>query len=198
MTAAQHTSLFRFTFPSTGSSPLVLMDLTDLSDSRQDNASVSVDAGTGRMTGNGRFLPSFGQSNYVAYFCADFQGAAIRDNGIYVDSRGSADVKDLKISRGINSGPLPGGAFVRFTSSEPVSVRVGLSFISSDQACDSAEAEIPGFDFEATRSAAVSAWQEKLSPVVVSTSGVNGSLLKNFYSGMYRTMVYNLRLELLE
>lgn len=166
------------------------MDLTDLSDSRQDNASISVDATTGRMTGNGRFLPSFGQGNYVAYFCADFTGAPLRDNGIYVNSRGSASVKNLEISRGINSSPLPGGAFNRFTSSAPVTVRVGLSFRSSDQACSIAEAEIPDFDFEATRNAAAAAWRSKLSSIAVSTSsGVDTSLITNFYSGIYRTMV---------
>lgn len=195
MTAAMHTSLFQFTFPSTttdgssGGSPLVFMDLTDLSDSRQDNASISVDADTGRMTGNGRFLPSFGTGNYVAYFCADFKGSAIRDDGIYVNSRGSTDVKDLKISRGINGYPLPGGAFVRFENSDPVMVRVGLSFISSEQACNNAETEIPSFDFNATRSAATSAWRSKLSPIDISTRGINSSLIKNFYSGIYRTMV---------
>ena len=190
MTAAQHTSLFRFTFPDQSSSPLILLDLTDLSDSRQDNASISVDATTGRMTGNGRFLPSFGQGNYVAYFCADFTGAPLRDNGIYVNSRGSASVKNLEISRGINSSPLPGGAFNRFTSSAPVTVRVGLSFRSSDQACSIAEAEIPDFDFEATRNAAAAAWRSKLSSIAVSTgSGVDTSLITNFYSGIYRTMV---------
>jgi putative alpha-1,2-mannosidase len=190
MTAAQHTSLFRFTFPDQSSSPLILLDLTDLSDSRQDNASISVDATTGRMTGNGRFLPSFGQGNYVAYFCADFTGAPLRDNGIYVNSRGSASVKNLEISRGINSSPLPGGAFNRFMSSAPVTVRVGLSFRSSDQACSIAEAEIPDFDFEATRNAAAAAWRSKLSSIAVSTSsGVDTSLITNFYSGIYRTMV---------
>jgi putative alpha-1,2-mannosidase len=190
MTAAQHTSLFRFTFPDQSLSPLILLDLTDLSDSRQDNASISVDATTGRMTGNGRFLPSFGQGNYVAYFCADFNGVRLRDNGIYVNSRGDASVKNLEISRGINSSPLPGGAFNRFTSSAPVTVRVGLSFRSSDQACSIAEAEIPDSDFEATRNAAAAAWRSKLSSIVVSTgSGVDTSLITNFYSGIYRTMV---------
>lgn len=99
MTTTQHASLFKFTFPSgsnnsNGSgSPLILMDLTDLANSRQDNASIAADATTGRMTGNARFLPSFGTGNYVAYFCADFSGAAVRDNGIFVDSRASSDVK---------------------------------------------------------------------------------------------------------
>lgn len=113
MTVAQHTSLFRFNFPDgngNASSPLILLDLTDLQDSRQDNATISVDPKTGQMIGHARFLPSFGSGSYVPYFCADFHSAAgVRDNGIFVDSRASADVKDLKISRSINGYPLPVG-----------------------------------------------------------------------------------------
>jgi putative alpha-1,2-mannosidase len=195
MTAAHHTSLFRFKFPATdangnASSPLILMDLTDLSDSRQDNGSVTVDEASGRMIGNARFLPSFGQGNYVAYFCADFSGAAVRDNGIYANSRASTDVKSLGISRSINGYPLPGGAFVRFQSpGDGILARVGVSLISSDQACSSAETEIPSFDFEATQTAAENMWREKISPINVSTSGVNSSMLTNFYSGIYRAMI---------
>lgn len=110
MTTAQHTSLFRFQFPDGNSSdsPLILMDLTDLSDSRQDNATIDVDESTGRMTGSGRFLPSFGSGYYTAYFCADFQSSAgIRDNGIFVNSRATSDAKSLMISRSINGYPLP-------------------------------------------------------------------------------------------
>lgn len=38
---------------------LISMDLTDLSSSRQDYASISIHPDTGRMMENGRFLPSF-------------------------------------------------------------------------------------------------------------------------------------------
>lgn len=109
MTASHHTSLFRFRFPSDySSSPLILLDLTDLSDTRQDNGTISVDPDTGRMTGHARFLPSFGSGSYVPYFCADFQSqAGLRDNGIFVNSRASTEVKDLEISRSINGYPLP-------------------------------------------------------------------------------------------
>ncbi|ORY03464.1 glycosyl hydrolase family 92-domain-containing protein, partial [Clohesyomyces aquaticus] len=194
MTTAQHTSLFRFKFPVAGNgtqSPVLLLDLTDLSDSRQDNATISVDAKTGRMTGSARFLPSFGSGNWVGYFCADFTGANIRDNGIFVNSRASADVKDLKISRSINGYPLPGGGFIRFTSSpsDGILARIAVSLISSEQACKSAEAEIPGFDFDSTRKIAEDAWRVKLNPIKVSRTGVNDSLITNFYSGIYRTMV---------
>ena len=191
MTSAQHTNLFRFTFPSGSSgSPLILLDLTDLSESRQDNASVSVDNSTGRMTGSAIFLPSFGSGNYTPYFCADFHGSSVRDNGIFVDSRASTIVKDLKISRSINGYPLPGGGFNRFASAaQPILARVGISLISSDQACSNAEREIPSFDFDATHSAAVGQWQDKLSPIRVSRNGVDNSTLTNFYSGIYRTFV---------
>jgi putative alpha-1,2-mannosidase len=197
MTTTQHTSLFRFKFPAinsaeVASSPLILVDLTDLSDSRQDNGSVTVDADTGRITGNAQFLPSFGSGNYIAYFCADFSGAPLRDNGIFANSRASTDVKSLKISRSINGYPLPGGAFVRFKDPGDsfILARVGVSLISSNQACLSAESEIPSFDFEATHTAAETMWREKISPIVVSRNGItDSSILTNFYSGIYRTMV---------
>ncbi|KAH8684821.1 glycosyl hydrolase family 92-domain-containing protein [Tricladium varicosporioides] len=196
MTTTHHTSLFRFKFPSAdvagqASSPLILLDLTDLADTRQDNGTISIDATTGRMTGNARFLPSFGIGNFVLYFCADFSGAPIRDNGIYVNTRASTDVKDLTLARSINGYPLPGGGFVRFKGpgSNGILARVGVSLISSKQACSSAEAEIPNFDFEGTHTAAKDLWRKKISPIQVSLKNVTSSMLKNFYSGIYRTMV---------
>lgn len=109
MTASHHTSLFRFRITSNQtSSPLILLDLSDLSDTRQDNGSVFVDETTGRLTGYARFLPSFGSGSYVPYFCADFDSdTGIRDNGIFVNSRASTDVKNVTVSRSINGFPLP-------------------------------------------------------------------------------------------
>lgn len=109
MTVTHHASIFRFRFPGdNSSSPLLLLDLSDLSDTRQDNGTISVDPHTGRMMGHARFLPSFGSGSYVPYFCADFQGdAGLRDTGIFVNSRASTDVKNLTISRSVNGYPLP-------------------------------------------------------------------------------------------
>ncbi|ODH52691.1 hypothetical protein GX48_01177 [Paracoccidioides brasiliensis] len=47
---------------------VVLLDLTDLNDSRQ-NPSIKVGE-DGRITGNGTFIPSFGGGSYVSHFCA--------------------------------------------------------------------------------------------------------------------------------
>ncbi|KAE8376297.1 glycosyl hydrolase family 92-domain-containing protein [Aspergillus bertholletiae] len=193
MTVSRRASLFRFRFPTDREAkPLILLDLSDLSDTRQDNGTITVDADTGRMVGHARFLPSFGSGSYTPYFCADFHSASgVRDNGIFVNSRASTAVKNLTISRSINGYPLPGGAFVRFNSpaDNTVLARVGVSFISSEQACSNAESEIPSFDFNATHSAAVNAWLKKLDPIRVSRNGVNSSFLSIFYSGIYRTMI---------
>ncbi|KAK1755840.1 glycoside hydrolase [Echria macrotheca] len=195
MTTTHRASLFKFSFPAVGTDgnpaqPLILQDLTDLADSRQDNGSVSVDSSTGRITGSAKFLPSFGQGNFVLYFCTDFKGGDILDSGIFVDSRASADVKNLTISRGINGYPLPGGAWVRFKSGDsPILVRMATSFISVARACSNAEEEIPDFDFTRVYDAAEAAWREKLRPIRVSTKGVNSSVVTNFYSGIYRTMI---------
>ncbi|KAL5356970.1 glycosyl hydrolase family 92-domain-containing protein [Aspergillus floccosus] len=193
MTVAHHTSLFQFQFPSGDETkPLILLDLTDLSDTRQDNGTISVDPESRRMTGHATFLPSFGSGSYTPYFCADFRSAAsVRDSGIFVNSRASADIQDLTISRGINGYPLPGGAFIRFHAPPDniIQARMGLSFISSEQACRNAETEIPDFNFNATRSAAVDLWRKKFAPIRVSRQGVDRSFLVNFYSGVYRTMI---------
>lgn len=192
MTTTQHTALFKFTFKGASDTdkPLILQDLSDLSDSRQDNGTAHVNPKTGRITGNAVFSPSFAQGTYRPYFCTDFHGADITDSGIFVDSRASTEVHDLEISRSINGFPLPSGAFVRFVNGKkPVYARVGLSFISSAQACANAEREVPNFDLEKHEADAQKAWREKLSPITVDTKGVDASLVKSFYSGVYRTMV---------
>ena len=72
---------------------------------------------------------------------------------------------------------------------QTVSARVGLSFLSSEKACANAESEIPGFNFVGTHSGAVKLWTKMLSPIRVAREGINSSILTNFYSGIYRTMV---------
>ncbi|KAL8303058.1 hypothetical protein RB600_006783 [Gaeumannomyces tritici] len=183
MTATARASLYRFQFPATAidgkpSQPLILQDLTDLSDSRQDNGTVTMDGSSGRITGSVRFNPSFGVGNYVLHFCTDFRGADMLGNGIWANSRANATVKTLTISRSINGFPLPGGAFVRFKSADkPILARTANSFISVDQACGNAEREIPDFDFAKAQDAATAAWREKLAPIKIDATGVDQSLI---------------------
>ncbi|RDA93311.1 hypothetical protein CP533_2038 [Ophiocordyceps camponoti-saundersi (nom. inval.)] len=190
MTAARHTALFRFSF-GPDDKPLILQDLTDLSDSRQDNGSVKVDAAARRITGNAVFKSSFGKDNYQAFFCTDFgTDRDVVSSGIFSDSRASTTVQEFIISRGMNGYPPPGGAFMRFAAGDqPILARVGISLISTEQACASAEHEISTWDFEGYETAAADAWRRKLAPIAVDTTGVDKSFVRTLYSGVYRTMI---------
>ncbi|KAL5394426.1 hypothetical protein PMIN06_006123 [Paraphaeosphaeria minitans] len=201
MTVSEHAALFEFDFSGTSNGngsgdPLIMLDLTDLWASRQ-NASISVEEEEGneggRLKGNGTFLPSFGAGSYIAYFCLDLSGGTVKDSGVWVNNRAGTEPKDLYVTRGFNLFYLEAGGFVRFKGplSGPISARMGISFISTGQACRNAEDEIPGpdFDFEGTVIKTQDAWREKLAPISIESGGTDESGLVSFWSAVYRTMI---------
>ncbi|KAI8631347.1 glycoside hydrolase family 92 protein [Xylariaceae sp. FL1651] len=210
MTATAHTSLFRFNFPSEAdvpfvyassgddgipqtvpNSPLILLDLIDLSNSRL-NGNIEIDATTGRMMGNGTFRPSFGQGSYTAHFCADFRGATIRRTGTFTHTATTDGAQALgSLGTNIQIPQGSAGTWVQFdrAPTDQILARVGLSFISTTQACANAEREIGDFDFSRVVAAAETAWQSKLSVIKADHTGLSQDLLVTFWSGLYRTML---------
>lgn len=201
MTVTNHTALYRITFPADLTShdknstalpysPLVLVDLTDLPESRII-ASAEVNPATGRIVGNGTFNPSFGLGTYDLHFCADFSGAEIRETGVFVNNRAGSEPKRVRISPNGNEPLIPAGAWTQFhvPKNDQIVVRMGLSFISVDQACHNAENEIPDFEFDKTLEAAKGAWRDKLSIIEVDATGVSDMLQTVYWSGAYRTMI---------
>ncbi|GME24527.1 putative glycosidase [Neofusicoccum parvum] len=181
MTVSQHAALYNFQFPDVNTSygpqvtPMILLDLTDLWDSRQ-NATFEV-RGT-RMTGNGTFLPSFGP---------------VYDSGVWVNDRGGVDQKHIFVTRGFNNFYLQAGGFVRLLAggNRTVTARVGTSFVNVQKACQNAQTEIPRplRDFDRLRKNAEDAWRAKLSPITLEVGDVSQDLQKNFWSSIYRTMI---------
>lgn len=53
------------------------------------------------------------------------------------------------------------------SNGEPVIAKVGLSIVSEKNARENLETEVIGFDFDAVRSAARSAWEQALSAITV-------------------------------
>ncbi|KAF2702817.1 glycoside hydrolase family 92 protein [Pleomassaria siparia CBS 279.74] len=191
MTVTSHAALYRFTFPevpttpNTTLSPLIVLDLFDLQNSRSA-ANLVVDGASGRITGGGTFAPSFGVGNYTAYFCADFKGAELRDAGVWVNDTPSFE-KSLTVAQQNNA-----GAWVRFKappSHNQMLVRVGISFISAAQACSNGNREMPSFGFDMALNASVNAWKEKLEVITIDAGGASDVLLKSFWSGIYRSMI---------
>ncbi|KAK4249584.1 glycoside hydrolase [Corynascus novoguineensis] len=210
MTATQHAVLYRFGFSGDEHvdvlrdlkrpdevekgvpySPLVLVDLVDLMNSRSLGG-ILVSPETGRVMGEGRYLPSFGSGKYDAFFCADFKGAAIRKTGTFV---GNDAAENPKILDGVGSGfHIPGGsagAWLQFErpTNNSLLARVGVSFISIEQACENAEKEIADWHFERVESDARKQWREKLGVIEVDPTGVSEELQTTFWSGLYRTLL---------
>ncbi|KAI2638859.1 glycoside hydrolase family 92 protein [Hypomontagnella submonticulosa] len=202
ITAANHTALYQFTFfgNATGNatvdaplSPLFIVDLTDLPDTRQ-NGSASVRKDNGRMSGSGTFQPSFGTGSYNLHYCADFPaGNSIRETGVFTNTRADSEPTSIVVGKDNNSPPLPAGTYVRFNEVEPgstITIRVGLSFKSVDQACKNAETEIPDFDFSKTLATAEEIWKDKLAVLSVDATGFEDTSMQTiFWSGVYRAML---------
>lgn len=191
MTVSNHTALYRFKFPETTTAPMILVDLIDLPNSRS-NGTAQVDPNTGRLYGSGTFNPSFGIGNYDLHFCADFSGAKIFDTGVFVNTRAANEPKIVHtlIDGTDDDTSYSAGSFTRFAAgTSEVLARVGVSFISVDQACSNAIKEAPTFDFDGLHQAAREAWSKKLGVVSVDATGVSTDLQTIFWSGIYRAMM---------
>ncbi|KAK9418286.1 putative Glycoside hydrolase family 92 protein [Seiridium unicorne] len=209
VTTTHRTSLYRFNFPQASNidfngttmsnSPLLLLDVLDLAASRT-MGKIDVDAKSGRISGNGTFMPSFGTGEYTAYFCVDFRGAEIRNSGYFRGNDVVLTEKSTKSEtktgaqdeyRKADYRSSSGGGWVQFhqSKSSQIMARVGLSFMSTETACRNAEEEIPDFDFDRVVGVAQDAWREKLSVIKIDAPGVSDNLLTTFWSGIYRTMI---------
>ena len=80
------------------------------------------------------------------------------------------------------------GAYLTFApGSKPVTFKVGLSFVSVDQAKQNALSEVQGFDFDGTRKAAVAAWNKELSTIKI--TGGTPDQRQQFATGLYHAML---------
>jgi predicted alpha-1,2-mannosidase len=83
----------------------------------------------------------------------------------------------------------PAGSWLAFSpkAGKPVLIKIGISFISIDQARRNLADEIPGFDFDGVHAAAVAAWDKALSTIDI--SGKTPEQAQVFYTALYHTML---------
>ncbi|MGO4213220.1 GH92 family glycosyl hydrolase [Terriglobus sp. YAF25] len=80
------------------------------------------------------------------------------------------------------------GAYLTFApGAKPVIVKVGVSFVSIEQAKKNAMTEVAGFDFDGTRKAVVAAWDKELSTTKV--EGGTADERQQFATGLYHSML---------
>ncbi|OJT03625.1 hypothetical protein TRAPUB_5653 [Trametes pubescens] len=172
----------------------MVVDITNDGQMSSTDPEMDLDPDTARVTGGAHFEASFGPGRYRAFTCVDFKGDGYE---LGAPTEFGAWLADFPVKQSVTVTQLYTsftdqiGALFTFApngnGTTSILARVGVSFISSEQACANAEEEIPDFDFERVRSASRAQWNELLGRVQVDTSNVDPEIVDLFYSSFYRT-----------
>ncbi len=191
ITAARRTSLYRFTYPASphanllfdvghcllstpawGESQSITGSTIRILSPTEVSGSTSVTGGWNKQT-----------NSYTVFFYAATDTPAA-GSGTWVAEKLQPGSRDAT-----GGAKTSAGAWLTFPTrkGQQVRMKVGISFVSVEQARRNAEAEIPGFDFEATRASAVAAWDKALGKVEL--RGASDEQAQEFYTALYHTML---------
>jgi predicted alpha-1,2-mannosidase len=180
LTATTRTGYARFTFPPSDAATILIDAGHSAQGARDDGTAVTI-VGPSSITGSATSGNCGGRFSYRIYFAAELDHAAASLGTWSGDTLSPA----TKTAVGGKS-----GAYLTFdTRTEPViEMRVGISFVSVENARANLEAESPGWGFAAVRDAAVAAWNDHLARVEV--QGGTAAERTIFYTGLYHTMIH--------
>ncbi|KAH7303643.1 glycosyl hydrolase [Stachybotrys elegans] len=203
MSASMHAGIMRYSFPETGEKH-ILVDLSHFIPSTgkyeqfYSNSRMEVSEDGTQYSGYGVYRGGWVLGgDYNVYFCAKFDTApseAKLFSGIYTDpywpntTNVGAEFTDATSLQGGRTGyqwaKRVGGLFTFPANSTTIQSKVGISWISSDKACQFIHDEIPHWDLETTVAQAKDKWNaEVLSKIDLQTN--NSTLLTMFYTGLY-------------
>lgn len=174
LTATQQAAYYRFTFPASKDGHLAL--------SLDEDAELSV-VGNNAVQGSEQITGPIAEAGKTdgetrEYFYAEF----------------SRPFKTFKTWQGdvLTQSVKRAGSHIGFvtdsvtTAGEQIEVRVGLSYISAEQAKRNLQREIPGWTFEKVKSNTRDCWKHALS--AIGTIGGTERQRKIFYTALYRSL----------
>lgn len=207
-TAAPHSGMLRFTFPKNeasrvqidlarrvgGTSTLQYVKVVDDHTIEGWMKCTPDGGGWGNGEGKGDYTVHF-----YAQFSKPFKSHGLWSAGIPDGPRKLENVTSKEYQERIaNAKILPGenekegkhlGFYAEFATkeAEQVVVKSGISFISIENAKENLDAEIKGFDFDATHNKAAALWDASLNKIKV--TGGTEEEKKIFYTALYHTQL---------
>ena len=188
LTATKRVGFHKYTFPNTSEAAIVFDLLNGGCWDRTTEAYVKVENET-TISGY-RYSSGWSKDQRVffrAEFSQPFTGVqfvdAAKKQQIESITEGT-NVTDLSEMRATN---LFARVNFETKANQPIYVKVALSPTSIKGAEANMEAELPGWDFEATKIAADKAWNKELSKVEVATTDTRSKRI--FYTSLYHTMI---------
>ncbi|CAB3756596.1 hypothetical protein LMG29739_02487 [Paraburkholderia solisilvae] len=188
LTATRRVGFHRYTFARSGDAHLTINVAHLLNHGNGDESQQFVGGkvtvlSDHEVTGVGRYKGGWNEGGeYRVYFYAVADTPAAQSHtwsGSTLSSSQSASIE--------RDAPL--GASLDYTTAvgQVIQLKVGLSFVSEDQARRNVMTETPGWSFDTVHDAAVAAWNEALSPLRI--SGATESQRRQFYTAMYHAML---------
>ncbi|MDF9796612.1 putative alpha-1,2-mannosidase [Catalinimonas alkaloidigena] len=174
VTPTERAAVFRFTFPESDSSYILL-------DAFNKGSKVSIDKAGRKIVGYCRNNSGGVPDNFHNYFVAEFS----KDFTLTHTWEDSVMQENSTAAEGNHS-----GGFVGFptTKGEVVTVKVASSFISPEQAALNLKREVGGADFDTILSRAEESWNKELSRIEV--EGGTTEQKATFYSCLYRILLF--------
>ncbi|KAK7043271.1 hypothetical protein VNI00_008625 [Paramarasmius palmivorus] len=195
-TSTRRAGLERFTFPE-GSKPYFVIDLANDLPASFAGGTLDIDPVKGRITIGGRYGSSFGPGryNYQAFACYDLLDGGkqtLDEYGVWTGDNFGLDAKGLgqthlNLSLNLIGGIYESGALISYKGTpETITLRVGVSFLSTEQACANAESEVGSSTFEDIVAQSKSLWNERLSKIELDIANTAENITEMFYSSLYR------------
>jgi predicted alpha-1,2-mannosidase len=198
LTATPRTGSGRFSYPA--GKPQTLLIRTSGSEVGSENASITVDAANKVVTGwvkSGNFCGYINtvdrRSYYTLYFRAEFD-QPISGSGTWKNGAVTAGATTASGGTGYGTDGFPpagqgSGAYLTFGGSSPVGVRVGVSFVSPDNATANLAAENPaGTTFDTVKQAAYDLWNGELGCIAISGGSADQTAM--FYTALYHSLMH--------
>ncbi|KAI0298528.1 glycoside hydrolase family 92 protein [Russula brevipes] len=185
-TSTRRAGLERFTFPK-GNTPFFTLDLANDSPASFKGGNMTIDRGAGRIKIGGSF-------KYQAFACYDLHsgGQKLDQFGVWtadsngVVARGLGETR-LSVPGSLMGDMMESGALFSFAGDPTqVIIRVGVSFVSEEQACSNAESEIGTATFEEIQARSKALWNERLSRIEIDVPRTPPNVTELLYSSLYR------------
>ena len=175
LTASSRVGFHRYTFPASESAHIVIDLAQGIGDKPVDTYIKQLNDST--IAGY-RFSKGWA-ANQRIYFVAVFS-KPFRQFSLYRN----ADPRSGTVLEGDSVKAVAGFST---NENEIIQVKVGISPVSTANALQNIIGEIPGWNFDAVRTAADTAWNNELGKLAVQTS--NAAQKRIFYTAMYHTMM---------
>ena len=180
LTVTERTGMARYNFPADASYGTVIIG-AGVAATPIKEAAIAITA-PNRCEGyaeGGNFCGA--RTPYKVYFVAEFDAEAV-ETGTW---------KHHQLNRGASfaEGEASGVYFTFDTSKQKtVQYKIGVSYVSVENARQNLEAENTAWDFEAVRRQAENKWDEYLSKIEV--EGTNPDRITQFYTHLYRVFIH--------